>query len=61
MPAWGAPLTTPMPISRKEELRMFARWPGLFIQLWVIAPGVERSCEPQARFSPTFQLRAPLR
>ncbi len=57
----GALSTTPIPISRKRPVRTFLRWPGLFIQARTMARGVLRSPEPQARFSPIIQLRAPLR
>ena len=30
-----------MPISRNDPLRMFARWPGLFIHIRMIALGCE--------------------
>ncbi len=42
-------LWTPTPMSLNEQLRMLARWPGLFIQDSITASGV---CWPMAMFSP---------
>ena len=50
----------PIPISRNERWRMFARWPGELIQLrWIWAAVASRPV-PQAMFSPIDQPRAPL-
>ncbi len=43
------PLWMPTPMSLNAQLRMLARWPGLFIQESITASGV---CWPMAMFSP---------
>jgi len=57
----GVPSAIPIPIDWYDVLRMFARWPGLFIHALAIARGVESRPEPYAMFSPTLQARAPSR
>ena len=48
------PLWMPTPMSLNEQLRMLARWPGLFIQESITACGV---CWPSAMFSPYVDQR----
>lgn len=45
----SVPKWTPTPSSLKSQLRMFARWPALFIQLSITEAG---SAWPWAMFSP---------
>ena len=51
----------PLPIEPNERLRMFARWPGLFIHAVAILRGADRLPEPHAMFSPMVHWRAPRR
>src|SRR3954454_25404029 len=46
----------PIPMSRNDAWRMFARWPVLCIQPLTIERGVASTPEPQAMFSPIDQL-----
>ncbi len=48
------PVRTPTPICLKEQLRMLARWPGLFIHDSITAAG---SFWPRAMFSPQLLQR----
>ena len=57
-PRTGAPIATPIPISRNWRRRMLARWPGERIHARWICAAVARCPVAQAMFSPSDQPRA---